>query len=239
MYVFILFVFFIAFVSGDCNSPTTLPNTQRIVEKEYLGDRSLTVYNLCGDDLEVYYGPASSPLPDDCKNGSYCTDLSHTNPALWVAKRGYPSLNFGARTLVELNFLDPASIWWDISLVKGFNVGAKIVTKKKDGSPASVHPETICTSVNCEDAYWICDTAWNNLFHPVYNTFGSEGVIEVTFCPQNVSDSIPLHRHKQLRQVQGNPPFYCACSEGIPKAEDIIPPIGTSLDGELCGPISS
>lgn len=238
MYVFFNFVFFISYVAGDCTSHTSLPRTDRLIEKDYFGDRSLTVFNFCGHDLEVYYGPQSLPLPEACKNGSYCTSLSQTNPALWVAKKGFPSMNFGARTIVELNFMDPATIWWDISLVKGFNVGAKIVAKKRNGLPASIHPETICTSVNCEDAYWICDTAWNNLFHPVYNTFGSEGVIEVTFCPQNVTDTVPLHRHQQLRHIEGNPPFYCACSEGVPVAKDMIPPVGTSLHGDLCGPIS-
>lgn len=229
MYVYIIFVFFISAVCGDCVD-TSLTDVSSL-------NRSLTVYNYCGDDLEVYYGPHSLSLPDECRNGSLCSSLSHTNPAIWVSKQGYPSLNFGSRTSVELNFLDPKALWWDISLVKGFNVGVQIKLFDTNGKPGGIHPETVCTSVQCNDAYWICDTAWNNLFHPVYSSFGTEGYFEITFCPKNVTDTEPIHAVRKTRNVTGEPPFYCACSEGIPKLEEVIPKPKTILSGDACGAI--
>jgi hypothetical protein len=165
--------------------------------------------------------------------------MINTNPAIWVSHSGHAALNFGARTTVELNFLDPLTLWWDISLVKGFNVGAKIKVMNVDGSEGSIHPETICTSVNCEDAYWICDTSWNNLFHPVYSSYQNEAAIEVTFCPQNVTDTIPLNPYPRQRNVTGDAPFYCACSAGVPSLDDLFPVARTVLLAEdVCGPIT-
>jgi hypothetical protein len=169
-------------------------------------------------------------------HGQYCSDFSNTNPAFWVAHKGHGSLNFGARTLVEFNFMEPHTIWWDISLVKGFNYGVQILAKTSNGNPASIHPETTCTNVNCEDAYWVCDTAWNNLFHPVYNTFGGDAVFDITFCP-NATDTEPLYKHTRPRDVSGSPPFYCACSVGVTPEDQLFPPVGTRLEGQDCGSI--
>ncbi|MGZ8545900.1 MAG: hypothetical protein ACXWVU_00770 [Sulfuricurvum sp.] len=235
MFLILLVLVFTSSAFADCNGTSISQTPIDIVQQQ----RLLTVYNYCEDDLEVYYGPYSLILPEECRNGSYCEALSHTNPAIWVSKKQFPSLNFGARTLVELNFLDPKTIWWDISLVKGYNVPAQIKVSLPDGSTGSVHPETTCTSVNCADAYWICDTAWNNLFHPVYNSFGAEAIVDVTFCPKNATDTIPLHPPLSTpRKIQGGEaPFYCSCSEGVPRVDDLVPPPNTILAGSDCGPI--
>jgi hypothetical protein len=232
MNVFFILVLFITCVHCDCIPSPLVSSTSRSITS-----RSLTIYNNCGNDTAVYYGARSLEVPSHCMYGEYCTDFSHTNPAFWIARKGYPTLNFGARTLVEFNFMDPYSIWWDISLVKGFNYGVQIIAKEKDGRPASVHPETTCTNVNCKDAYWVCDTAWNNLFHPVYNTFGSEGIFDITFCP-NATDTEPIHKHNRPRNVSGEPPFYCSCSNGITPQNQLVPPAGTVLQGDDCGSIS-
>lgn len=240
MNVLSVLVLLIVVVNGNCVPTTFIPSTtSRSTVKSSVEQRSLTIHNHCGDEYAVYHGAQSLPVPDHCLNGAYCTDFSHTNPAFWIARKGFSSLNFGARTLVEFNFMDKYTVWWDISLVKGFNVGARIVAKLHNGHPASIHPETICTHVNCKDAYWVCDTAWNNLFHPVYNTFGSEGVFEVTFCPKNVTDTEPLHKVTQKRIVKGEAPFYCACTQGVTPAHQLVPSKVTKLTGNDCGPIYS
>jgi hypothetical protein len=237
MNVLFILVLCIVNVASDRSLPTLVSRSRRPAVRAWAAGKSLTIYNNCGDDTAVFSGARSHQVSEACTDGRYCTEYAHTNPAFWVATKGHQDQNFGARTLVEFNFIDPHSIWWDISLVKGFNYGVQVVAKTRDGKPGGPHPETTCTNVNCKDAYWICDTAWNNLFSPVYNTYGTDIMFDITFCPMNVTDTLPLQKVTSKRHVSGDPPFYCACSVGVTPQRNLVPPAGTVLNGQDCGSI--
>lgn len=162
----------------------------------------LTIHNNCGSDFKVFRD--QSPVPDRCLDGLYCSDFFNDNPAFHVRRAG-DRWEQGV-TLAELYLPTEGPYWWDISKVAGFNVGVEI---KYSGT--TLHTVTRCTEVNCEDAFFLCDIAVQNIYYPVYRGEVG-GFIDITFCPSG-DNSIPLRPPPGgVRRVQESPengPFTC------------------------------
>lgn len=172
----------------------------------------VTVYNNCGDT--VFSSRHNGPVPGNCMNGNFCSDFNSGDFNLFVA-RGLWS-NVGARTLVEI--VASGGRWnYDISKIKGFNVGASI-------EYSGAH-SVVCKDVNCPDAYNICEVG-SNAFNPVYSAPVGKGLV-VTFCPGG-SNSQPSIGNPNFKAVSGAAPFFCSCSNKV-FATSQNPGVGTTL----------
>jgi hypothetical protein len=164
--------------------------------------RGVTIINKCSG-YTVYYN--GNPVRAGCLGGNYCNDYNGNNPALYVARPGENGLI--GHTLVELNIPNNAAVWYDISKITGFNVGAKIEYTVNGAAAHTI----VCNDVNCADAYWLCDIAVQNKFNPVY-TSPPNGGFRVTFCPNegNSNPGNPSPLGVQRRQPNINAgPFTC------------------------------
>lgn len=179
------------------------PNWEGIVDcgnNVSVQDITLTIFNNCGSEYKVYYN--GKLVGAECLQGQYCATYSGKNPAFYV-KKETDNIQLGF-TLVELNLPFNRDVWYDISRVTGFNVGAKIdytySRPTNDTVIDVVGHSVICNNVNCNDAYFLCDIAEANKFNPVYkNPYG--GAFAITFCP-NSNNSEPL-----VASPIGNPRF--------------------------------
>lgn len=193
----------------DCSSGSPVPDIDLTSNKPV----TLTIFNKCSSDYIVYYN--GKAVNDQCLNGNYCSDYYGTNPAFYVKKLSDESqLGF---TLVELNIPIDRDIWYDISRVTGFNVGARIDYRYTNVTADTVEDDSlivghsiVCTDVNCKDAYHLCDIAEANVFSPVYRN-PSGGSFAITFCPDE-TNSEPINPSSIGNPREQDPntgPFTC------------------------------
>lgn len=196
------------------------------------GEVVVTIFNLC-DGYDIFYN--GQRVPDDCLNGNYCGRYTGGNPAFYAKKPGDRAEQ--GFTLVELNLPAGRNVWYDISRVTGFNVGAEIEYRyflpKRGGlehDATDIGHTIICSDVNCDDAYHLCDIAEQNKFNPVYNNPGG-GAFIISFCPERDEPdgdvtSVPLvpssigNPRKQPDPTAG--PFTCACKLNLDERPGLV-----------------
>lgn len=192
----------------DCSSGLPVPDIDLTSNKPV----TLTIFNKCPSEYFVYYN--GKEVGDQCLNGNYCNDYYGTNPAFYVKQKSDdPQLGF---TLVELNLPIDRDVWYDISRVTGYNVGARIDytytnlnSDTVENNSLNVGHSIVCADVNCEDAYHLCDIAEANVFSPVYRN-PSGGSFAITFCP-NETNSQPINPSSigNPRPQESTGPFTC------------------------------
>jgi hypothetical protein len=220
----------------------------------------LWIVNNCGADTEVYYGSYSLPVDATYlqDGGAPLGSFEGTNPSFWIdaTNRGSGkdkmcvtnNCNDAGRTLAEFDF--QKQDWWDISLVKGFNVGVSIDIIGKMENPSNPAKIT-CADAYCEDAFMLCDTAPLNVKggSPNWGNAAGQGLTyKVTFCPsggQNTKHNPELTARTSLQQnearYQVSPmpeKVWCDCVWKKGPGSNVVGASSyTQYTGDKCGPI--
>jgi hypothetical protein len=218
----------------------------------------LWVVNNCPVVTTVYYGDQSLPLSSEFlqAGGATLGELEGKNTAMWVDAPNRDgcvtnNCNDAGRTLAELNFNEDGlgEDWWDISLVKGFNVGVSIeVIGKMENK---LNPQTItCADAYCMDAFMLCDTAPHNVKGgaPNWGNKVDQGLTyKVTFCPSgaNTKNNDELQKREELQQKQSRyqmspmpEKVWCNCAWKKAPGRNVVDGNSyTQFTGQNCGAI--
>jgi hypothetical protein len=207
------------------------PDTDHDQDKP-AGEVVITIFNLC-EGHSIYYN--GKLVPEDCLEGRYCNTYTGSNPAFY-AKKPMDRAEQGF-TLAELNMPAGRNVWYDISRVTGFNVGIEIEYRyflpKRGGlehDATDIGHSVLCSDVNCDDAYHLCDIAEQNKFNPVYNNPGG-GAFIISFCPQADEPDgdfasvplVPSSIGNPRRQADaGAGPFTCAVKLNLDEQPGLV-----------------